>query len=420
MIINISQLPRITNNAYYELYKNKSRYLVMVGGGGSGKSVFAVQKILFRILKQHNHRILVLRKVARTLRYSVFSLFIDNLQRWGLYNPSIVKINKSDLSMNFHMHNSEIIFAGLDDVEKIKSIAGITSIWIEEATEISKEDFNQIDLRLRGHTPTYKQIILTFNPISNLHWLKARFFDAVDPDCTSLKTTWRDNRFLDKEYIKVLENLINIDQTYYQIYNLGEWGLLTNIVFNNFVVEDFEYKEHDYDSIYNGLDFGYNNPSAYIRAGFKDNELYIFDEIYERGLTNAQMIELIKKVHPAKQIITADSARPDLIKECIMSGLKVLESKKGKDSVKDGIDFIKRFKVHIHKRCVNTANEFQLYKWREDKNGNKLDDPVDENNHALDALRYALEGKRHHFKFTVIGPDGVPQPKKQWEVMGAI
>lgn len=390
--IDLTALPELTNDIYYPLYKDTSRYLVLYGGAGSGKSVFAAQKILVRILTEQPHRFLVVRKVARTLRFSVFSLFQDLIAQWSL--SPLFKINKSDMTITC-INGNQIIFAGLDDVEKLKSIAGITGIWIEEASELEERDFHQLDLRLRGPTKHYKQIILTFNPISALHWLKKEFFDYKKANATVLKTTFRDNKFIDPEYAKVLEELKFKDRTYYNIYALGEWGVLGNLVFTNYVIEDIPLNDESYNAIYYGLDFGYNDPSALIKIGWKDSEIYVLDEIYERHLTNTELIKLCESRVDKRFLIIADSAEPDRIQEFKKAGFKILPCTKGKDSVKFGIDWLKRRKIHIHPSCVNTIKEIQTYKYREDKDGNVLDEPVDFNNHAMDALRYATEPLRN-------------------------
>lgn len=386
--IDLSALPELTNDIYYPLYKDTSRYLVLYGGAGSGKSVFAAQKILVRLLTEKPHRFLVVRKVAKTLRYSVFSLFQDMISQWNL--TPIFKVNKSDMTITC-INGNQIIFAGLDDVEKLKSIAGITGIWIEEASELEQKDFQQLDLRLRGPTQHYKQIILTFNPISALHWLKKVFFDFKKDNATVVKSTYLDNKFIDPEYVKVLEDLKNQDVTYYKIYALGEWGVLGNLVYTNYVIEDIPTDESRYSSIYYGLDFGYNDPAALLKIGWKDNEIYILDEIYERHLTNTQLIELCKNKVSKRYMITADSAEPDRIEEFRKAGFRIQACTKGKDSVNFGIDWVKRHKIHIHPSCINTIKEIQTYKYREDKEGNVLDEPVDMNNHAMDAMRYALQ-----------------------------
>jgi len=386
--IDLTALTQLTNEVYYSLYKDKSRYLVLYGGAGSGKSVFAAQKILVRMLTERPHRFLVVRKVARTLRFSVFSLFQDIIAQWNL--TPLFKVNKSDMTITC-INGNQILFAGLDDVEKLKSIANITGIWIEEASELEPRDFMQLDLRLRGPTKHYKQIILTFNPISALHWLKKEFFDYKKDNATVLKTTYKDNKFIDPEYAKVLEELKYKDEVYYKIYALGEWGVLGNLVFTNYVIEDIPLNEGYYNAIYYGLDFGYNDPSALLKIGWKDSEIYVLDEIYERHLTNTELIKLCESRVDKRHLIIADSAEPDRINEFKKAGFRIQPCTKGKDSVKFGIDWLKRRKIHIHPSCVNTIKEIQTYKYREDKNGNVLDEPVDFNDHAMAALRYGTE-----------------------------
>lgn len=390
--IDLTALPELTNDIYYPLYKDTSRYLVLYGGAGSGKSVFAAQKILVRMLTEQPHRFLVARKVARTLRFSVFSLFQDMIVQWEL--TPLFKVNKSDMTITC-INGNQILFAGLDDPEKLKSIAGITGIWIEEASELEQKDFQQLDLRLRGPTKYYKQIILTFNPISALHWLKKVFFDFKKDNATIVKSTYKDNKFIDPEYVKVLEDLKNQDETYYKIYALGEWGVLGNLVYTNYVVEDIPLNDESYNAIYYGLDFGYNDPSALIKIGWKDSEIYVLDEIYERHLTNTELIKLCESRVDKRHLIIADSAEPDRIQEFKKAGFRIQPCTKGKDSVKFGIDWLKRRKIHIHPSCVNTIKEIQTYKYRENKDGNVLDEPVDFNDHAMAALRYGTEPLRN-------------------------
>lgn len=386
--IDLTALPELTNDIYYPLYKDQNRYLVLYGGAGSGKSVFAAQKILVRMLTETPHRFLIARKVARTLRFSVFALFQDLISDWNL--SPLFKKNKSDLTITC-VNGNQIIFVGLDDVEKLKSIAGITGIWIEEASELDPKDFHQLDLRMRGPTKHYKQIILTFNPISALHWLKKVFFDFKKDNATIVKSTYKDNKFIDPEYVKVLEDLKNQDETYYKIYALGEWGVLGNLVFTNYVIEDIPLNDESYNAIYYGLDFGYNDPSALIKIGWKDSEIYVLDEIYERHLTNTELIKLCESRVDKRHLIIADSAEPDRIQEFKKAGFRIQPCTKGKDSVKFGLDWLKRRKIHIHPSCVNTIKEIQTYKYRENKDGNVLDEPVDFNDHAMAALRYGTE-----------------------------
>lgn len=229
-------LKEISNESFIPLFFDKHRFLVLKGGGGSGKSIFAGQKILERVTTEEGHRFLVCRKVGRTLRESCFNQLVGQLKKM---NPDIkYKVNKGDMRITFENGN-EILFSGLDDVEKLKSIYNITGIWIEEASELKEGDFNQLNIRLRGKTKNYKQIIITFNPIAITHWLKRRFFDCEDlPQKEKAKirtheSTYKDNRFLDKEAIEVLEAFKYTDEYYYQVYCLGIWGVTGKSVFNS-------------------------------------------------------------------------------------------------------------------------------------------------------------------------------------------
>ena len=224
-----NELRKTSNDAFMALYEDEHRYLVLKGGGGSGKSIFAGRKILERCISEPKHRFLVCRKVARTLRESCFAQLRGQIAQY--YPKCGAVVAKGDLRISFP-NGSEILFAGLDDVEKLKSIYDITGIWIEEASELLESDFNQLDIRLRTKCPYYLQIILTFNPVSITHWLKARFFDRPDPRASVHETTYRDNRFLGEEAIQTLEAFRDTDPYYYQVYCLGQWGVTGQTVFN--------------------------------------------------------------------------------------------------------------------------------------------------------------------------------------------
>ena len=218
-----------SNPAFLPLYFDRHRYLVLCGGAGSGKSIFAGRKVLERVTTEKGHRWLVCRKVARTLRDSCFAQLRGQLAKH--YPGSGAKVNVGDLRISFP-NGSEILFAGLDDVEKLKSIYDITGIWIEEASEITEAEFNQLDIRLRTVFPNYLQMILSFNPVSITHWLKRRFFDAPDERATTHRSTYRDNRFLTPEAVRTLEAFRYTDPYYYQVYCLGEWGVTGRTVFD--------------------------------------------------------------------------------------------------------------------------------------------------------------------------------------------
>lgn len=217
---------------YPYLQEEEHRYLVLYGGAGSGKSVFAVQRFLYRLLTQPLCNLLVVRAVAATNRDSTYALFRQMIGKWGL--SQLFSCRDSDLRITCANGNS-VVFKGLDDAEKLKSITfskgELTEIWVEEASEISEGDFNQLDVRLRGKG-THKQIVLTFNPVSVRHWLKRRFFDRKEPRAVVVKSTYRDNNFLDEDYKQTLESYKDTDPYYYAVYCLGEWGVLGQTIFD--------------------------------------------------------------------------------------------------------------------------------------------------------------------------------------------
>ena len=224
-----------SNRSFLPLLFDRHRYLVLKGGGGSGKSIFAGELILDRVTHEPGHRWLVCRKVARSLRNSCFVQLQD--QALSNYSWADPRIMRGELSIRF-ANGSEILFSGLDDVEKLKSIYNITGIWIEEASEILESDFNQLDIRLRGESPLRKQMILSFNPISTTHWIKKRFFDRTDDRARLHESTYLDNRFLPQEDIATLEAFRDTDEYYYQVYALGQWGVTGRTVFNGRAVSD--------------------------------------------------------------------------------------------------------------------------------------------------------------------------------------
>lgn len=391
MKVRISK--KVFNSAYLPLLDNNKRYEVIYGGAGSGKSHFVAQKKVYQHLKDKGRKTLVVRKVAKTIRNSTFALIKQVISNWKLDNLFQVPKGQSNFEIKGPNGNS-FIFTGLDDVEKLKSIVGITDIWVEEASEILEEDFNQLDLRLRGKTPYPKQITLTFNPVSALSWLKPRFFDHPDPNALVIKTTYRDNRFIDSEYKEMIESLKDHDPVMHKIYAEGEWGELGGLILTNWEVKEISQDPNWYDNVSQGLDFGFNHPSAFIRVGIKDGELYVFDEVYERGLTNQELIQLVKPLVKPHERIIGDSAEPDRIKEFQQAGLWVEAAKKGPDSVRSGIDYLRHHKIYIHPSCINTIKEIQGWKYKQDKFGNTLDEPVAFKDDAMAALRYATEPLR--------------------------
>lgn len=227
--VDFTDLPKMMNAWIKKLFNNRTRYTIAKGGGGSGKSYGIMQLIVYRVIAEPGHKVLVIRKVATTLRESCFSLVIEIINSYGC--SSLFKVNKTDMVIEC-VNGNKILFKGLDDPEKIKSINGITDIVIEEATELEQADIQQLDIRLRGQTKQTKQMFIMFNPVSATHWIKKMFFDVKRDDCTIIETNYKDNRFLDDEAIKVLESFKDTDPYYYMVYCLNQWGVTGKTVFD--------------------------------------------------------------------------------------------------------------------------------------------------------------------------------------------
>lgn len=389
--IDLSQVPKTMVPKFRQLLKPlDARFVIPWGGAGAGKSYSVAQQIVYSCIAERGHKWLVTRKVAKTLRHSVVSLMLHILGEWNM--EGLFGYNKSEFTLTF-WNGSSILFAGLDDVGKLKSIHGITGIWFEEADEGAIDDVRQMNLRLRGKSTVKKRFYLTFNPVSVMHWLKAEYFDTPRPNVLSIHSTYRDNPFLDDEYRDELEA---IDDRYYaDVYREGKWGVLGNVVFTNVVVEDFDYTEGDFENVCTGMDFGFAHASAIERVGFRDGEKYSFDELWGKGWTNREFMEYARG-HFGSALqgmdITADSSEPDRITEWNQAGYRVTGAKKGDGSLRYGIDYLSRGTWHIHRsRCPNLAREVSAFKRREDKDGNALDSFVEINDDGIAASRYATE-----------------------------
>lgn len=380
--------------AFVPLFKDQSRYQVAWGGAGSGKSHIVARKKLYRLLSETTckHNILIIRKVDRTIKRSVFALMKNIISKWGLLSE--FDINQTDKTMIYRPTGAQFMFSGLDDVEKLKSIEGVTSIWVEEATELTQEDFEQLDLRLRGNTGALKQIILTLNPISDQHWIKKVFFDDPIDGCFTLKTTYLDNSFIDDEYKMVMGNKKKTNPRYYNIYALGNWGTAEGLIFNNVTQRLIKHEDIMGLECVQGLDFGYtNDPSAFNQTyvDIDNKKIYVFDGFYERGLSNAAIASKIKEMKCHRHRTTADSSEPKSIDYIKGKNVRIEGAQKGKDSINMGIDFLLEFEIVVNSHLVEFMTEFNNYAWAKDKDGKSLNKPIDEFNHFIDSLRYAVE-----------------------------
>jgi phage terminase large subunit len=396
--------PEVFNPVYLRyMLNNQHRTQIYYGGSSSGKSYAKAQCLVLDILAG-NRNYLVTRNVARTLRQSCFNEITKAISAFEV--TDYFSINKSDMVITCKINGKQVLFAGLDDPEKIKSITPasgvITDIWVEEATECDRNAIKQLDKRLRGKSNVRKRLVLTFNPVLQSHWIHSEYFDIWQNDkqyCESaernlsiLKTTYKDNLFLEPDDIKALEN--ETDPYYHNVYTLGNWGVLGAIIFKNWKVEDFSELRKTFDSFRHGVDWGFGtDPFAYAKVYYDKTRkrLYICDEVYSCGLLNEQAAEAIRSYCGSDRVI-CDSAEPKSITEMRQKyRINAIGAKKGPGSIEHGIKFLQGLEIIIDSRCQNAKNEFSTYKYKEDKLGNALPIPLDKNNHLIDAIRYCTE-----------------------------
>lgn len=387
------------NDAYMP-YLNATQYTqIFFGGSSSGKSYFLTDRIVMDNVNGYNY--LVCRNVANTIRKSVFNEIVKSIHNMNL--TAFYKINLSELTITNTLNNKQILFAGLDDVEKLKSITPINGVlervFIEEATEIRREAYLQLKKRLRGRTDKHKGITLAFNPVLKTHWIYQEFFaDCWDESKNVyeddrkliVKTTYKDNKFLTPDDIYELEH--ETDEYFYNVYTLGNWGMLGNIIFKNWSTADLSKQIAGFDNIHNGLDFGYTNPNALVRlhVSEKSKTIYVFDTLCKRGQTYESLIADVRQ-KVGSQIVTCDNEDSRGVFMLRQGGIKAVPAKKGADSVLNGITWINGYKLVIDVRCQEFINEIQQYHWQEDKDGNVIEKPVKKNDHLMDAMRYAVE-----------------------------
>lgn len=394
-------LPDIVGKGYKKFWNFKGRYRVVKGSRASKKSKTTALWIIYNMMKPEycEANTIVFRKTLRTLKDSCYSDLL-----WAVKRLNVSPWwhgTTSPLELTYIPTGQKILFRGLDDSLKVTSISVdngyLCWAWLEEAYELfSESDFDMIDESIRGAVPDplFKQWTITFNPWNEHHWLKKRFFDVVSDDILALTTNYLCNEWLDRADLKLFNQMKSNNPRRYQVAGLGNWGIVDGLIYENWEEKGFNLDEtKDLETI-SGLDFGFtNDPTAFI-VGFidlKNKLIYIWDEIYKRGLTNTMINKEISSVGYSKVKITGDSAEPKSIVELKNLGLHIHGARKGPDSIRNGIQFIQDYKIIIHPRCVNFLTEISNYTWSKDKFGSKLNEPIDDFNHLMDALRYAVE-----------------------------
>lgn len=396
--------------AFVDLFYLKKRYKVPYGGAGSGKSHAVARRLCFRFLNegvfpkpsgepQTTHTILVVRKVNRTLKKSCYKLIKNILTKWCKKKALGLSIgdfsfNGTELTITHNKTGSQFIFSGMDDPEKIKSIEAITTIWCEECSELNQDDFEQLDLRLRGNHNCFKEMYLTFNPVSDQSWLKKVFFDDPIVGTATHKSTYLDNIHIDDDYKQVLENKKKTNPRYYNIYALGNWGTAEGLVFSRVSQRFVNHDEIKNLEAVQGLDFGYTNDPSSFHLSYvdtKNKKIYVYDGFYERGMSNTVIANKIKAMQCHKHITTADSSEPKSIDSIKSKGVKIRAAKKGADSINAGVNFLLEYEIIVNAHLVEFWTEFQNYAWAVDKNKKATNKPVDDFNHFIDSLRYGTE-----------------------------
>jgi len=383
---------KIFNNWIWDIIDDYSKRIeVYYGGASSGKSYGACQKVLLKVLNE-KRKVLVVRKVGVTIKHSIWSLMLRLLSESGYLGHC--KVNKSDFEILLP-NGSMFIFKGLDDEEKVKSIEGITDIIIEEATELTADEFAQLRLRLREKSAKNKQLYLMFNPVSKRNWVYEYFFTGNAPiNSKVIQTTYHDNRFLAKEDKEELEDLKTRNPAYYRIYALGEFATLDKLIFPVTVIRIISAEEVKSLDKWIGLDFGYSNDPSAIVWGYIDQNkktIYITGEYVRRGMLNDEIAETMQSLGLHKDRSFADSSEPKSIEEIRRKGINISAAEKGPDSVIHGIEWIKQYEIIIDSRCQKVIEEFENYTWQKDKKtGEYINKPVDTYNHTIDAIRYGL------------------------------
>lgn len=399
-MLNLSE---VVGGGYEDFWNYKGRYRVCKGSRASKKSKTTALNFIVRLMQYKEANLLVIRKVYSTLKDSCYAELCWAIERLGVSRWFECRL--SPLEITYKPTGQKIYFRGLDDPLKITSITVaygyLCWLWLEEAYEINSEgDFNMLDESIRGEVPKdlFKQITVTFNPWNERHWLKSRFFDTKADNILAKTTNYLCNEFLDENDFRLFRDMKRNNPKRYQVAGLGNWGISDGLVYENWVEESFcmaEIKGQECVRALFGLDFGYTNDETALFCGLvdtKNKKIYVFDEIYEKGLSNEAIYNLICKKGYQKERICADCSEPKSIDRLRELGIvNIRGARKGKDSINNGIDFIQGFEIVVSPKCKGFLTEISNYCWQKDKFGRSINLPCDEFNHLMDAMRYGLE-----------------------------
>lgn len=394
------KLSEIVGAGYDEFLKFKGRYLIVKGGRGSKKSTTAALKIITGMMKYPLSNAVVIRQVFNTQKDSTFKQLQWACEALGVSRKW--KFTTSPLEATYLPTGQKIYFRGMDNPLSITSITVAKGFlcycWFEEAYQItSEENFNKVDLSLRGQMPEgyYRQIIMTFNPWSDKTWIKKRFFDTPDNENKlSMTTTYECNEWLDDSFLQIMREMRERQPRRYRIEGDGEWGVSEGLVFDNWKVEDFDPAALDFP-LSLGLDFGWKDPTAIavMRVDEENKRLYLCEEYYHPQKTLDEVADWLKENGYAKATVIADSAEPRSIEELKQKGIRRIKPcKKGAGSIMEGVRKLQQYEIIIHPSCENAVIEFENYAFDKDKFDNWVDKPIDDFCHIIDSARYGLQG----------------------------
>ena len=383
--------------------KNKeaqARTVINIGGARSSKSHSIAQLLLEKALREPGTQIGITRKTMPALRMTAYRLFVELAQSYGVYQRKQHSRTENFLTLG---EGSRVQFFSLDNPERIKSTE-FNYLWLEEANEFTFDDYIILLTRLSAKPfgGARNQLFLSLNPSDANGWIPKRLLPQKET--LEIRSTYKDNPFVGTDYGKILEDLKHEDENHYRVYALGEWGVPKDLIYSKYsFVEELP---QSYDEVIWGLDFGYNNPSALVKIAVRDGALFVQEKLYRSRLNTADLIAQLQELIPPEERgghIYADSAEPDKIAELAAAGFNITGADK---AVRHGIDMVSRFKLHLTRDSANLIKEIQNYKWKTAPGGVVLDEPVKFNDHALDALRYAV---RSYFRtlpppwLTIIG-----------------
>jgi phage terminase large subunit len=397
------KLSQIVGKGYRDFWHSKARYRVIKGGRASKKSTTAALWFIVHLMANPNANLLVVRRYGRTLKDSCFAQLRWAIERLGVSEYWHATLNPMEII--FTPTGQRILFRGLDDGIKVTSITvakGVLCwVWIDEAYEIREDDFNKLDMSIRGRMPDglRPQLVLTFNPWSEHSFLKRRFFDVTSPNIFTQTTTYQCNEWLSDDDIAIFKEMAETNPRRFDIEGLGNWGVSEGLIYNRFHQEEFDYKDILKDNgrfVTYGLDFGFTDPTAFcgLIVDQKLKKIWVFSEWYARGVTNEDIAKTIKQRGLMREKVYCDAAEPKSIAELKKLGVNAVPASKGADSVRAGIQKLQSYEWIISPECPNFHHEIMNYLWKKDRNGNTTDEPEHEFSHLMDSARYALSELR--------------------------